>query len=81
MKEPLKSLSSPMIQRLLSYIDEGMREELIEDIYRLRDLNCEIAALCRIQDDLDTIGYVNSLMDEREALRAKWDGIAPIEKE
>ena len=69
------------MKQLLAYVDEGLWEELKEDIYHLRDLNAEIAALCRIQDDLDTIEYVNTLMDERDALRAKWDGIADIEKE
>ena len=56
-------------------MDDSVREELIEDLDRLYFLNEQIAALCRFTDDLDTIAYVNTLWDERDALRAKWDDL------
>lgn len=74
---------SPTIRRLLQewHIEGTMKDELIHDIVRLNDLNREIAALCRCTDDLETIAYVEYLWDERDALRAKWDGIGIDEVE
>lgn len=66
---------SPTTQQLLQELDDSVREELIEDLDRLYFLNEQIAALCRLTDDLDTIAYVNTLWDERDALRAKWDDL------